>query len=245
MTPNEARGAGGGKLRLRDFEKQIRLRPITIEDYPALVAMQERCYPGMQAWGRDQIASQIERFPDGQLCLEYEGRIVASSSSLIVEYDRYEEWHDWKLVADSGYIRNHAPDGDTLYGIEIMVDPDFRGMKLARRLYDARKALCRDRNLARIIIGGRIPGYGAHASEMSAREYVERVIDKTYFDPVLTAQLANGFTLKGLIADYMPSDEASRGYATICECINYDYQRGAKRRYHHPVHPIRLTIVQY
>ena len=30
-------------------------------------------------------------------------------------------------------------EGNTLYGIEIMVDPEFRGLRLARRLYDARK----------------------------------------------------------------------------------------------------------
>ena len=74
--------------------------------------------------------------------------------------------------------------GDTLYGIEIMVDPEYRGMKLSRRLYDARKQLCRERNLARIIIGGRIPGFDSHADTMSAREYIENVIDKTLHDPV-------------------------------------------------------------
>ena len=42
-----------------------------------------------------------------------------------------------------------------------MVDPEFRGMKLSRRLYDARRQLARDHNLRGIIIGGRIPGYGA------------------------------------------------------------------------------------
>ena len=44
---------------------------------------------------------------------------------------------------NTGY-RTHSESGDTLYGIEIMVHPDFRGMHLARRLYDARKALCRE-----------------------------------------------------------------------------------------------------
>ena len=54
-----------------------------------------------------------------------------------------------------------------------MVDPDIRGRRLARRLYDARKELCRERNLARIIIGGRIPGYAdAQGKMMSAQEYV-------------------------------------------------------------------------
>ena len=163
----------------------------------------------------------------------------------MLDYDPALEWHNWSAISDHGFIRNHNPRGDTLYGIEIMVDPEYRGMKLSRRLYDARKELCCERNLARIIIGGRIPGYGEHANSMSAREYVERVIDKSMYDPVLTAQLANGFSLKGLIPNYFPSDSASRGYATYLEWTNLEYQRGAKRRYHHWVEPIRLCVVQY
>jgi predicted amidohydrolase/ribosomal protein S18 acetylase RimI-like enzyme len=232
-------------LDLTEYEWRIQVRRLRIEDFDALVDMQAHCFPGMAPWMREQIQSQIDLFPEGQLCVEVDGVLAASSSSLILDYDPNLAWHNWKAVTGNGYIRNHTSRGDTLYGIEIMVHPDYRSMKLSRRLYDARKALCREHNLERIIIGGRIPGYGTHADEMSAREYVENVIDKTFFDPVLTAQLANGFTLQGLIADYMPSDTDSRGYATYCEWLNYDYKRGAKRRYHHSVEPIRLAVVQY
>ncbi len=45
----------------------------------------------------------------------------------------------------------------------------------------------------RIVVGGRIPGYAAHADKMTAREYIEKVMNKTLFDPVLTTQLSNGF----------------------------------------------------
>ncbi|MGD8278410.1 MAG: GNAT family N-acetyltransferase [Gemmatimonadota bacterium] len=241
---DEPAGTSRGKIRLKDFEKKIRLRRLTLDDYDDLVAMQQRCFPGMIPWGRDQIESQLAIFPGGQLCIEYNGRLVASSNSLIVDYDRYEEWHDWKRVADAGYIRNHAPDGDTLYGIEIMVDPEFRGMHLARRLYNARKALCRELNLARIVIGGRIPGYGAQADAMTAREYVEKVIERGLYDPVLTIQVANGFVLRELIPGYFPSDEASRGYATHLEWPNLDHVRDPQRHWHR-VSVVRLCAVQY
>lgn len=230
---------------VKDYEWSVRVRPLTIDDFDALVEMQRLCFPGMDPWSRDQIVSQLNIFPEGQLCVECDGKLAASSSSLILEFDPALEWHDWKAVADSGYIRNHNPKGDTLYGIEIMVHPDFRGMKLARRLYDARKELCRERNLARIIIGGRIPGYGAHADEMSAADYVEAVIDKRLHDPVLTAQVSNGFAPRGLIPGYFPSDTASRGFATHLEWLNLDYIPSAKRRYHTAVEPIRLCIVQF
>ena len=71
----------------------------------------------MQPWSRDQIESQLERFPQGQICVEVEGKLAASSSSLVLEYDPNLAWHNWKAIADGGYIRNHNNKGDTLYGI--------------------------------------------------------------------------------------------------------------------------------
>ncbi len=232
-------------LDLKEFEWKVVVRPLVMEDYEALIRIQEASFPGMQVWARDQIASQLDIFPAGQLGVEIDGLLVASASSLILEFDPTMAWHDWKKVADEGFIRNHNPRGDTLYGIEIMVDPEFRGMKLSRRLYDARKELCREMNLARIIIAGRLPGFANQAEDLSAREYVEKVMDRTLFDPVLTAQVANGFMLRGLIPNYLPSDSESRGYATFLEWVNLDYRVGAKRRYHHSVEPIRLAVVQY
>ncbi|MDZ7779864.1 MAG: bifunctional GNAT family N-acetyltransferase/carbon-nitrogen hydrolase family protein [Gemmatimonadota bacterium] len=238
-------GTGEDKLRLEDFEQKIRVRPIERGDYEELVALQRRCFPGINdLWERDEIESQLDVFPEGQICVELDGRIVGSASSLIVDYDRYEDWHDWERISDSGYIRTHEPDGDTLYGIEIMVDPEYRGMHLAQRLYDARKDLCRRLNLARIVIGGRIPGYGDQPEDMTAREYVEKVTERGLYDPVLTTQVANGFVLRALVPNYYPLDEASRGYATHLEWTNLDYVPERQRSWHR-VMPVRLCAVQY
>lgn len=233
------------ELRLEDFEWNLVVRNLTADDYPAIVALQRVCFPGIAPWTAEQFASQVRTFPEGQIGIECDGKLVASSSSLILRFDGQTEWHNYQKLSDSGFIRNHVPDGDTLYGIEIMVDPEFRGMRLSRRLYDERKELCRQKNLARIMIGGRIPGYGQHADKLSAREYIERVTDKSLFDPVLTAQLANGFALQGLIPDYLPSDRESRGYATFLEWKNLDYRSGVRRRFHRTVEPVRIGAVQY
>lgn len=229
---------------LTDFESKITLRNYRPEDFDKIIALQKLCFPKMKPWTREQFDSQIEHFPEGQFCIEADDLIVASASSLIVDFDLYSDWHNWKEISADGFISNHDPDGDTLYGIEIMVHPDFRGMKLSRRLYEARKGIVRDRNLKSIVIGGRIPNYHLHKDEMTAHEYVENVEDSTLFDPVLTAQLANGFELKKLISDYMPSDEDSAGWATYLEWINVDY-RPHKKRAIRPVQMVRIAAVQY
>lgn len=226
-------------------KKQIDLRELRTEDFDAVVALQLRCFPKMQTWTREQFDSQIRTFPDGQIGIFIAGALVASSASLIVSDADYSDWANWFEMSDHGNIKNHDPEGDSLYGIEIMVDPAMRGKKLARRLYDARKELCRRRDLARIIIGGRIPGYAEHASNLSAREYVERVMEKSIFDPVLTVQLSNGFQMRELVRDYMPSDEDSAGWATCLEWPNLDHTALRSHRSRRSIAPVRVSAVQW
>ncbi|HMS18304.1 MAG TPA: GNAT family N-acetyltransferase, partial [Planctomycetota bacterium] len=144
---------------LDDYQSNVRTRALKEEDFERVTELQRLCFPGMATWSREQFLSQLKHFAEGQLGVEVDGVLMASSSSLIIDYDLYSDWHDWKTVSDSGFIKNHDPSGDMLYGIEIMVHPETRGMKLARRLYDARKQIVRERNLKGIVIGGRIPGY--------------------------------------------------------------------------------------
>ncbi len=204
----------------RQFTEEITLRPIRMSDYDQLVTLQGKCFPGMKPWAREQIQSQLEIFQEGQICVDFRDAVIASSSSLIVNFDSYNEEHSWRDIADGGFIRNHNAEGETLYGIEIMVDPGYQGRGLARKLYDARKQLAVTQNLKRIILGGRIPGYAEHSSALSVEEYIAKVIQKDIFDPVLTVQFSNGFSLKRLIPAYMTSDKESQGYATLLEWQN-------------------------
>jgi predicted amidohydrolase len=124
-----------------------------------------------------------------------------------------------------------------------MVAPEFRNMKLSRRLYAARQKLVKDRNLKRIAIGGRIPNYYKYADKWSAEEYVEKVLDKKIYDPVLTAQLANGFVLKRLLPNYLPNDKESCGYATFLEWPNFQYKSETVKHRTNPY--VRVCAIQY
>jgi predicted amidohydrolase/ribosomal protein S18 acetylase RimI-like enzyme len=227
-----------------EYEWNVMVRPMRLEDFDRIVELQKLCFPDMKPWNREHIESHLATFPEGQIVVEVDGEVMASSSSLVIDFDEYEEGHTWSEVAGEGFIRNHDPEGDTLYGIEIMVHPEWRRMKLARRMYDERKKLCRDLNLKRIMIGGRIPGYAAHKGELSVREYVERVISRDLYDQVLTAQIANSFILKRVIRSYLSADAESDGFATLLEWVNLDYQPDSHRRML-PSRPARICCVQY
>ncbi len=232
------------RLNLATFEKKIIVRQLRQEDLPQLQELYKLVYPAMDAFHSDQLQSQLEIFPEGQIGVELNGSLIAMSSSLIIDFDIYTSTTPWRDIADNSYIRNHNPEGDTLYGIDIIVHPQFRGMKLSRRMYDARKLIVRQRNLMRFVIGGRIPNYHKYSHEMSAREYVDAVVNKSIYDPVLTAQLSNGFTLKRLIPDYYPEDKESRGYATFLEWTNLDWQPDSHKRYV-ASRLVRICAVQY
>jgi len=51
---------------------------------------------------------------------------------------------------------------------------------------DARKELCEKLNLKGILVGGRIPGYAAHAATLTPKQYIEKVRQKEIIDRVLT-----------------------------------------------------------
>lgn len=200
------------------------LRHLTKQDFERVKEIQLKCFPDMKPWSQEQWKAMIEKFPDGQMGIEINNKLVASSCSLKIFFDEYSSDQSWNTITGNGLLTTHNTDGDTLYGIEIMVDPDYQNYKLSRRIYNARKQYVKDSNLKRIIIGGRMPNYRLHAQQLKPIEYVEQVIDKKISDPVINTQLSNGFTLKRLIKDYLPNDHESCGYATFMEWVNLDYK---------------------
>jgi predicted amidohydrolase len=139
----------------------------------------------------------------------------------------------------------HDPNGDVLYGVDIFVDPDYRDMRLGRRLYEARKELCRNLNLRAIVAGGRMPGYKQHSDKMSPQEYIEAVKRKELYDPIMTFQLNNDFDVKQVLTDYLPEDKESRGFATLLEWSNIYYDHSKRKLFGAQKTTARIGCVQW
>ena len=147
------------EIDLSSFEMSMIIREMKEDDIEKILAMQEVCFPGMEPWEEEQLKSHLSIFPEGQFVAELDGEIIGSCSSLIINFDEYDDKHSWDDISDKGYITNHNPEGYNLYGIEVMVHPEYRRMKVGQRMYEARKELVQRLNLKSIIIGGRIPNY--------------------------------------------------------------------------------------
>ena len=193
------------------------------EDIPALVAICQAVYPSSPPWTEAQLKSHQRIFPEGQFVAESRstGRVVGLASSLIVFWDDYPVSAPWRDFTDKGMFTNHDPaKGRTLYGAEIMVHPEVQGKGAGHTLYHAREDLVRRRKLLRIRAGARLRGYHSHAAQMSAEEYVLRVVRGELRDPTLSFQLRHGFQVLWLVENYLAHDPESLGFAAVIEWIN-------------------------
>lgn len=138
---------------------KVRVRQATAKDVASLVKLNEKSYPTLSkdniVWGESHLISHQRVFPEGQLVAVVDGKIVGAVASLIVDLGKDPlRLHTWAGITDSGYFNSHAPDGDTLYGADVYVDPDCRRMGIGKALYEARRKLCRKLKLRRILAGG-------------------------------------------------------------------------------------------
>lgn len=203
--------------------KKLLVRPTHSTDIDALLKLQADVYPTIEPWKRDQLAHQLEVFPEGQLVAVLGERLVGCASSLVILWDEWAEEHSWKEITAAGTFNTHNPAGFTLYGAEVFVDPRLRGKRLGHALYEGRRKLCKQLNLRRIIACGRLPGYHTLSHEMSVEFYAKKVLWGDLTDPVLSFQLRENFRYCGIMNDYLPEDKESCGQASLIVWINPDY----------------------
>ncbi|GAK99143.1 aliphatic amidase AmiE [Nonlabens ulvanivorans] len=183
-------------LQLKDYEE---LKHAMIDSYSNLPD---------SYWREEQIKTLIDKFPEGQVVLKVNEEIVACALSIVVKYDDFSGQYTYEQVTGNYEFTTHDDDGDVLYGIEVFIKPQYRGMRLGRRLYDYRKELCENLNLRGIAFGGRIPNYHNHASDMTPKEYIEKVRNKEITDSVLNFQLSNDFHVSRVLKNYLDGDTA-------------------------------------
>lgn len=201
----------------------LTIRNLTHADIKGAMDLQTRVYRTIPPFRLEQFESLLGLFPEGQFVAELDGRLVGMAISLVILWDDYSLHHSWASVTNEGHFDTHDMNGRTLYGAEVCVDPDTRGQGIGHALYEARRKLCREMNLKRIIAGGRLPGYRAHAPHMSPEEYARHVIWGDLRDPVLRFQLDEGFDYCGIMHGYLPADDDSIGNASLIVWLNRDY----------------------
>tara|TARA_R110002124_G_scaffold99337_1_gene245298 strand:+ start:29238 stop:30776 length:1539 start_codon:yes stop_codon:yes gene_type:complete len=207
--------------------ENIELKFLSIDDYEALKEATLESYGGVlnSYWKEEHIRKLTTLFPEGQVVIKIDGEIAGCALSIIVDYDQIEDEHTYADIITGSTFKNHDPDGDVLYGIDVFIKPTYRGLRLGRRLYDYRKELCENLNLKSIVFGGRIPNYHKHQNELTPKQYIEKVKRKEIKDPVLNFQISNDFHPVRVLKGYLEGDTASAEYAVLMEWDNISYTK--------------------
>jgi len=207
--------------------ENIELAYLNAEDYQALKDLMQEAYPDMRDlhWKRHEIEKLVSLFPEGQVVLKVNGDIAGCALALLQKDSITERTHTYNEITANDSFKSHQKDGDLLYGIDVFIAPKYRGMRLARRLYDFRKELCEQLNLKGIAFGARMPKYHLYADKLSPLQYLEKVKAKEIHDPVLNFQFNNDFHVKKILKNYLEGDDESLDHAVLMEWNNVYYEK--------------------
>jgi len=166
--------------------EQIELKYLSLKDFEALKEVFIEIYGDAPDayWRKDELRGLIDVFPEGQVVILINGDLAGCAFSIIVDYGKLSDHHTYDDIAGDRKFKNHTEFGDMLYGIDVIIKKEYRGLKLGRRLYDYRKELTEQLNLKGIVFGGRIPNYYKVSHEITPKEYIQKVRTKEINDPV-------------------------------------------------------------
>lgn len=206
---------------------KIELRNLKVQDYKELKVSMIKSYQAMpdDYWSEQEIKTLVRKFPEGQFCIVIDNKIAGCALSLIIDSEKFDDNHTYEDIIGGENFSTHTKNGDVLYGIEVFIHPEYRGKRLGRRLYEARKDLCEQLNLKSIVFGGRIPNFAKYAKKLTPKKYIEKVKLKEIHDPVLSFQLSNDFHVKKVIKGYLSGDYESKEYAVLMEWNNIYYTK--------------------
>lgn len=199
------------------------IRNYTATDFEQLIEVQRECFPppfpSELWWTPGQLSSHVERFPEGAVCVEADGKVVGSMTGLLIRWDPEEKRHTWAETTGEGSISTHDPQGDTLYIVDISVMPKYRQFGFGKAMTHAMYHLVIERRLKRLLGGARMSGYHRLADRLTAAQYAEEVIAGRLSDPVVTFLLRCGRMPVRVVPNYL-DDEESRNYALLMEWKN-------------------------
>lgn len=224
----------------------IELAYLTKEDYSELKEVMKESYQHMSSsyWKEHQIDKLLKIFPEGQVVIKVNGHVAGCALSIMVKQSSVEEPHTYKDITANYTFDNHAKYGDFLYGIDIFIKPEFRGLRLGRRLYDFRKELCENKNLKGIVFGGRMPNYHNYVNELTPKQYISKIKSKEIEDPVINFQLSNDFYPVRILKGYLEGDISSQEFALLLRWDNIYYEKKSNKTQANK-RVVRIGLVQW
>lgn len=211
---------------MNNNSKSAIVREASKQDFKQMIKLHEICFrppfPQEIQWSANDLEFLLKNFPEGQLIVEIDNIISGHIISTRVTEKHYHSHPSLlNLAGTNPPWCNFNKNGNTMWILEIAVNPEFKGLGCARALVNACKEVVKETaELIRFGGGTRIPGYAKWKEKTgeSPEKYCRKVIGNKVFDPVLGPFLKFGTKFDCVVADYIPDpDSLNFGASVIWE----------------------------
>ena len=211
------------------LKKKIKIRQARIEDIPEILSVEKTTWGEEAAATREMLDSRLRIFPEGTLVAEVDNKIVGIVVTERVNYDSQKDSFSWYEITDNGYIKNsHIPKGDTLYGVDLSVLPDFQKLGIGSKLLETIAKLAIKYNIKQGMLGGRMVEYYKHANKISPEEYINLSVKTEKgvkpIDPEIYFYKRAGLEIVKLLPNYF-EDPESFNYGVLLRWSNPFYNK--------------------
>ena len=188
-----------------------------VEHVLQLEALQKIVFPTLaddELIRAEHYLRHLEVFPEGQFVITDNGSVIGMTTTMRTKFDFANHQHTFKETIAGGWLTNHDPEGDWLYGLDMGILPAYRGRGLARTLYRSRQEVAKDLGLKGQLTVGMMSGYGAVSGEMTGEQYYAEFISGKRTDPTLSAQMKIGFVPVALMPEHL-NDPVCGNYGVL------------------------------
>lgn len=155
-------------------------------------------------------------FPEGQLVALDGDKVIGGTTTMRYNFDiNHPAHHTFSETVAGGWLTNHEPDGEWLYGIDVSVHPDYRGRGIAKAFYEIRSKTAAELGCRGQLTVGMLNGYYKYRDTMDIDSYYQKVKNHEIFDPTVSVQEKIGFEIVGLMKDYLNDPTCGNAGAII------------------------------
>lgn len=201
------------------MENGVIIENIKPDHVQALEELQYIVFPNLaedEILHREHYLKHLEVFPEGQFVAMDRNIVVGGTTTMRYHFDPdHPTHHTFSEIVAGGWLTNHDPEGEWLYGIDVSVHPDYRGKGIAKAFYKIRKQLAKQIGCRGQLTVGMLNGFMSYKNEMNIDEYYDKVLNHEIFDPTVSVQEKIGFKIKGLMKDYLNDPTCGNAGAII------------------------------
>ena len=101
----------------------MELQPLSLDDYESIKSLTQNAYAHFEEnyWTREELEILIKQFPKGQRVIKIDDEVVGYCLSIRIDETDYGGQHTYDEVCGDYTFDTHQDNGDSLYGIEVIV----------------------------------------------------------------------------------------------------------------------------